>query len=181
VNESADTDEENVSGSAPEPHPSEVCASLLDKMQTLQLASIDDNDWPYCSYAPFLHNANSFYVFISELAAHTRHVLDTGKAALMIAADEADSAQIFARTRVYYQCVVEQVPRTLDDQPNPDYARLLDAYEQRHGKTVALLRSLADFHLVRFTPRTGLFVMGFGQAYKLSGPELSDYTHVRSA
>ncbi|MBX2823456.1 MAG: pyridoxamine 5'-phosphate oxidase family protein [Gammaproteobacteria bacterium] len=173
--------EEESSEAPPDRDPGPVYLDLLASMKSLQLASIDTEGLPHCSYTPFLQDDLNFYVFISELAAHTGYLLGTGTAAVMIVADEADSAQIFARTRAYYQCDVSRVERQRNGEDDPEYERLMQAYEDRHGKTVSLLRSLADFHLVKLTPRTGQFVMGFGQAYRLSGPDFSVFTHIRSA
>ncbi len=40
------------------------------------------------------------------------------------------------------------------------------------------LRSLADFGLMRFIPFDASYVIGFGQAYALTGPTLSEIKHV---
>ena len=61
-----------------------------------------------------------------------------------------------------------------------DYTSVLDDYQQRHGKTVELLRQLPDFVLFHLRPRSGQFVMGFGQAYTLSGEDLSRFEQTRS-
>jgi len=41
------------------------------------------------------------------------------------------------------------------------------------GKTLALLRTLPDFHLFRFETITGSYIRGFGQAWTLRGNELA--------
>jgi hypothetical protein len=40
------------------------------------------------------------------------------------------------------------------------------------------LRLLADFHLIRLKPNSGLFVKGFGKAYEISGTRMDDLSHV---
>lgn len=158
--------------------PDQVCAALISRMHTLQLATTDDDGSPHSSYAPYIHDSsNVFSIFVSQLAAHTRHLFQRRVASIMIIADEQDTTQVFARTRVYYRC--DATPLLVDEQPE-EYERLLDAYQQRHGKMVGLLRQLPDFRLFRLTPTEGQFVMGFGQAYKLTGKDLSEFSHTRT-
>ncbi|HNP31614.1 MAG TPA: pyridoxamine 5'-phosphate oxidase family protein, partial [Nitrospirales bacterium] len=156
--------------------PAKVCASLIEGMQSLQLSTVGVDGIPHCSYTPYLHRApDSFYIFVSQLAAHTRHLLANGTVAIMIIADEQSTSQIFARTRVNYVCDAKHIP------PNsPDYESVLDDYEQRHGKMAGLLRQLPDFVLFHLHKKSGQFVMGFGKAYTLSGEDLSVFDHART-
>ena len=156
--------------------PAQVCANLLEEMHSLQLATVGENGMPQCGYTPYLHQApNSFYIFVSQLAAHTRHLLKNETVAIMIMADERNTSQIFARVRVHYLCDAKRI--TPD---NPDYTIVLDNYEQRHGKMAALLRQLPDFVLFQLKPTSGQFVMGFGKAYTLAGENLSVFEHART-
>ncbi len=156
--------------------PAKVCARLIDEMRSLQLSTVGPDGVPHCSYTPYLHRPPcSFYIFVSQLAAHTRHVLENPQVAIMIIADEQSTSQIFARTRVTYLCEASQIPPE-----NQEYASSLDDYEQRHGKTAGLLRQLPDFVLFQLQPIGGQFVMGFGQAYVLTGDDLSIFEHTRT-
>jgi len=156
--------------------PDSVCASLIADMRSLQLATVGPDGIPHCGYTPYLHQApNSFYIFVSQLATHTRHLLVNGTVAIMIIADEQSTSQIFARTRVSYLCDAKQIPHD-----NPDYSLVMDDYQQRHGKMAGLLRQLPDFVLFQLQPRTGQFVMGFGKAYTLTGDNLSAFEHTRT-
>jgi len=82
----------------------------------------------------------------------------------------------FARTRVSYQCDALVV-----SPDNHSYNKLLDAMQERHGKMIGLLRTLPDFVLFRLQPKTGQFVMGFGQAFHLHGDKLDEFEHATSA
>ncbi|MCA9472486.1 MAG: pyridoxamine 5'-phosphate oxidase family protein [Nitrospirales bacterium] len=156
--------------------PETVCAELIRKMQSLQLSTVNPEGLPDLSYTPYLHRPpNHFYIFVSQLAAHTRHMLGNPTVSIMVIADEHTSRQIFARTRVMYQC--EAIPVSPDAS---NYTVVLDGYQQRHGKTVALLRQLPDFLLFHLRPVSGRFVMGFGKAYLLTGEDLSVFEPVRS-
>ena len=156
--------------------PTSVCAGLIETMRSLQLSTVGPDGIPHCGYTPYLHRApSSFYIFVSQLAAHTRHLLANGTVAIMIIADEQATSQIFARARVSYLCDAKQIPPD-----SPDYPLVLDDYQQRHGKMAGLLRQLPDFVLFQLQPRSGQFVMGFGQAYTLTGDDLSVFEQTRT-
>ncbi len=156
--------------------PESVCASLIQDMRSLQLSTVGPDGIPHSSYTPYLHRTpNSFYVFVSQLASHTRHLLASETVSMMIIADEQSTSEIFARTRVSYQCHAKRIAPD-----NQDYLLVLDEYQQRHGKMAALLRQLPDFVLFQLKPMSGQFVMGFGKAYALTGTNLSKFEHTRS-
>ena len=145
--------------------PENVCAKLIADMRSLQLSTIGDDGMPHCGYTPYLHRTPcNFYIFVSQLAAHTQDLLSNGTVAMMIIADEQSTSQIFARTRVHYQCQAQSL-----EPENSEYLSILDDYQARHGKTAGLLRQLPDFVLFHLQPLYGQFVMGFGQAYTLTG------------
>jgi len=153
--------------------PAKVCARLIEDMRSLQLSTVGMDGIPHSGYTPYLHRApGSFYIFVSQLAAHTRHLLTNGTVAIMIIADEQSTSQIFARRRVNYLCEAKRIaPDSFD------YASVLDDYQQRHGKMAGLLRQLPDFILFQLQPKSGQFVMGFGKAYTLTGNDLSVFEH----
>ncbi|MGB0911156.1 MAG: HugZ family protein [Nitrospirales bacterium] len=156
--------------------PANVCVNLIKEMRSLQLSTIGEDSIPHCGYTPYLHRApNSFYIFVSQLAAHTRNLLEKKSVAIMIIADEQSTSQIFARARVNYLCTAKQILSG-----TPDYEDVLDEYQQRHGKMAGLLRQLPDFMLFELQPQSGQFVMGFGQAYALTGNDLSVFEHTRT-
>ena len=51
--------------------------------------------------------------------------------------------------------------------------------EDRFGELLITLRSLSDFHLFRLSPKNGTFVMGFGQAFSISGKRMEILNHVK--
>ena len=149
--------------------PASVCASLIEDMRSLQLSTVGADGIPHCGYTPYLYRApGSFYIFVSQLAAHTRNLLANKTVAIMIIADEQSTSQIFARARVNYLC---DATRIAPD--SHDYSLVLDDYQQRHGKMAGLLRQLPDFVLFQLQPMSGQFVMGFGKAHTLTGDDLS--------
>lgn len=159
-----------------EQDPAEVLAALKIKVKSVLLATLDEEGEPHTGYTPFLLDEGDIIIFVSQLALHTRDLLANGQASAMIISDETDSSQIFARTRVSYQCRAQTINR--DDEL---YGPLLDRFEKQHGKMIGLLRQLPDFILFRLVPHRGQFVMGFGKAFKLTGTKLSQFEHARSA
>ncbi len=156
--------------------PEQACGNLIQEMRSLQLSTVGPDGQPHCSYTPFLYRPpGNFYIFVSQLAAHTRHLLGNASLAIMIIADEQSTSQIFARTRVHYVCHAQRI-----DPESPEYSEVLDDYERRHGQTVGMLRQLPDFILFQLQPVSGQFVMGFGKAYKLTGEHLSVFEHTRT-
>ena len=137
--------------------------ALFERINTLQLATTNLQGEPNASYAPFIRDASGdLFIFVSSLAKHTQNLLETHQAAILIIEDEQDCRQIFARNRISYQCVVSEISR--DDQ---HHNSLLNQMEDIFGNTFGLLRSLADFRLLKLHPVSGQIVTGFGQAYPL--------------
>lgn len=154
----------------------DTLARLQADMQSVQLSTVGEGGEPHSGYTPFLMDGHHVVVFVSQLALHTRDLLSDARASVMMISDEANSSQIFARTRVSYQCRAEVI-----SPQSEEYDSLLDRFEQRHGKMIGLLRQLPDFVLFRLVPQHGQFVMGFGQAYRLSGEKLDQFELARSA
>ena len=153
---------------------SHALAEILEKSQSLQMATLDENGMPAISYAPFVRDhLGDFYIFISGLASHTQDLQRQPRVAILLMADEQATRQIFARTRVTYQCQASVVPREA-----PEYNAMLDALQARFGEVVGVLRGLADFILFRLSPQSGRFVVGFGQAFTLSGAGLQTLEHI---
>ena len=84
-----------------------IFEEFLKGFNSLCISTVDEEDWPSISYAPFVVDENrSYYVFLSDLAKHTSCLRESGKASVMFIEDEVTSKQIFARTRVVFQCDV---------------------------------------------------------------------------
>ncbi len=156
--------------------PEQAVVKLQEHCGSLMMATLSDDGSPHCSYTPFCLDNNNYLILISELALHTRNLMARPVLDIMLIQDESDANQLFARNRLTLSC--DAIEISAED---PDYVRLLDQFQERHGKTVELLRQLPDFHLLRLTPREGRFVMGFGQAYELKGDNLDQFELSRSA
>lgn len=158
-----------------EKNPAKACEALILRMRTLQLATLGENNEPHCGYTPFIHDGKDLIIFISQLAVHTRDLLQNPKLGTMLIDDEQDSNNLFARCRVRYQCEARAI-----DANEEQYESLLDRYQDRHGKVVTLIRQLPDFILFRLVPTSGVFVIGFGEAYRIEGENMDRFVHVRT-
>lgn len=150
-------------------------------MQSVLLSTLGADNEPHSGYTPFIFDDadetdHHIIIFVSQLALHTRDLMATKKVSAMLIADESHSDQIFARTRVSYQCEAAVIEKDA-----PRYDALLDSMQLTHGKMIGLLRTLPDFVLFRLTPLRGQFVMGFGQAFSLGGEKLNQFEHSRRA
>jgi len=146
---------------------------LLTHQQSLMLATMNKDGSPLVSYAPYLANEHrQFYVLVSQLAAHTTNLQHSGQASLMLIEDEAATAQVFARQRLIFQCQATPIARH-----SLEWNQVMAQYRDRFGTMVDLLESLPDFHLFELTPTSGQLVLGFGQAYEVSGEQWDTLTH----
>ena len=137
---------------------------LLASQQTLLVSTASIRGIPDISYAPLDRDeAGSFYVFISELAAHTDNLLTNPQVSVMFVRPESESNNLFARERAIFDCSIKEIERNDDC-----YSTQLKALQTKFGEIVGILRSLSDFHLFALTPISGRYVAGFGQAYTIN-------------
>lgn len=136
---------------------------LISAQKSLFLATIDPDNQPFASYAPFAFDwqQGELYVFLSQLSAHCRHLQRHPHASVLIAQDETDTEQIYARLRVQYQVTASIVDGEQRDAH-------LDKLRQRQGEVIDLLTSLPDFHLFVLQINSGSYVQGFGAAFRLA-------------
>ncbi|MCP4588136.1 HugZ family protein [Pseudoalteromonas sp.] len=152
------------------------CRALQEGKRTLLLSTLSESGFPEISYAPYCRSEpGEFYIFISELAAHTQNLIHNPKASVMFVADESDTQNQFARERLIYQCDVSEI-----DQEAESYSELLNKLQDKFGNIVGMLRSLPDFHLFQLKPFQGSYVVGFGRAYEIN-PITNELEHISEA
>ena len=149
------------------------CQQLEQSRKTLLLSTLNTDQFPEISYAPYFKSeTGEFFIFISELSAHTQNLLANPKASVMFIADECDSQNLFARERLIYQCHVEEIERGI-----PVYTERLDQLETKFGNIMGMLRTLTDFKLFQLKPVKGTYVVGFGKAYEVE-PKTGQLVHI---
>jgi hypothetical protein len=131
--------------------------------RSVLMATVNQDGVPEASYAPYVMDDDGrYYVFVSGLARHTRDFQETGHVSLQFIENEDVAQNLFARRRLTLLCDVSVIPRT-----SPVHEEILEHFTQRFGRFVNTLRGLPDFQLFRLTPRSGLYVCGFGQAFRV--------------
>ena len=147
---------------------------LVSNMKTVILSTVSSEGTPNSSYAPSIKNdKGDYFIYISSLSKHTSNLLNGSTLSMMIIDDESDSENIFARRRLTMDATPSLVDRGTDQ-----WQEIIDMMEEQLGETIAYLKDLTDFHMFKLEPGSGLFVHGFGKAFKLSGGEFDKIEHI---
>ncbi len=147
---------------------------FLSGRRSVQLATIGADQTPLASYAPCVIDAERrVYVMLSDLSAHTRNILQHNSVSALLIEDEAEAKNMFARHRVTFACDAAEINRE-----STTWERTIADFRKRFGDIVDTLCTLSDFHLFQLTPRSGVFVKGFGKAYTLHGDGLDKLSHI---
>lgn len=148
----------------------------IKNCNSLFLSSLNPDQTPHASYAPFVVDERKcFYVLLSDLAQHTSNIIGNPAVSILIAEDERDCEEIFARKRVSMNCTAHLLTKN-----NNIWPSIIGLFKHRFGDTVDLLIQLPDFNLFELLPDSGTYVKGFGQAYKLNPPDFLSATHITS-
>ncbi len=137
------------------------------------IASLNEDGHPDATYAPTLQHEGKFYLYISELAAHTKNLLNHPMMSLIFIEPETE-ANLFRRQRSMIRCDAKAIVRE-----EAQWSLMLDIYEENFGKMMRNLRELKDFHLFELTPVKATYVRGFAQAYHINGSQLNEINHIR--
>lgn len=151
--------------------------AFLARFQTLLMATVSADGTPEASYAPFVcPDDNCFYVYVSGLSRHTGNLDTSRRASVLFIEDERDVKQLFARTRLTFDCRAELIERE-DEQ----WRAIMDIFQDAFGNVIELIRPLTDFKLFRLRPQSGIYVKGFAQAYRVSDAAIQSVEHIRDA
>lgn len=132
---------------------------LVASVQSVILATTDNEGVPTSSYAPYVQDGKDFYVLVSFMAKHTKNLLN-GYASVMFIEDESSTKQVYARERLTIDANTSQVERDSDL-----WNTIIGSLKERHGKVVEIISEMKDFILVKLEPTAGNYVNGFGSAY----------------
>lgn len=140
------------------------CRNLIQNQQTLLLSTVSIQGEPESSYAPYVRDTQGvFYIYVSDLASHTKNMMQKQSASILFIQSEQETQNLFARKRVVFNCKISEIEKGTDC-----YDLQLKKMQEKFGETVELLRSLSDFHLLALTPVKGRYIAGFGQAFSLN-------------
>ncbi|SFB90592.1 hypothetical protein SAMN05660443_0851 [Marinospirillum celere] len=146
--------------------------AFIQAGRACMLATTSPEGLPEASYAPCFYHQGSFYIFVSELASHTRNLLQNPHASLLLT--ESQPRNLFACKRATLQVLTQPLDRnsTLTED-------ILNQMQEHLGDTLALLKQLQDFHLIQLQPQKASYVTGFGKAFELQGQDLKEIAHIR--
>ena len=125
------------------------------------------------SYAPCLQKDGLYYVYISELAVHTKNLFNHPNASLLYIEPEDKATNLFKRKRTTIRVEAATVERGSDK-----FVGIMDEYLERFGGIMKNLRESLDFHLFELSPKKATYVRGFGQAYTIIGDNLDEIKHM---
>jgi len=137
------------------------------------LGTVNGNGDADTSYAPVLQKDGKFYVYISELAAHTPNLLNHLNASLLFIEPEDKATNLFKRQRSTIRVLAEPIARGSDK-----FEAIMDDYAETFGKIMRNLSQSKDFHLLEMTPQHATYVRGFAQAYRVLGQNLDQIEHI---
>ena len=141
-------------------------ASVLRTVRTAGLGTLHEGA-SQVSMVAFVaaEDFQAIYIHVSELARHTRDMMEDGRVNLMIA--EADDGRPDPGMLARVSILGEASPvAPEDDDFEQAKKRYLDRFPQ-----AAMLFSFKDFGLWRIVPKSARFVAGFAQASNLT-PEV---------
>jgi heme oxygenase (biliverdin-IX-beta and delta-forming) len=141
-------------------------SEILAAQEAFALATTNALGLAETSYCPFLFNNDHCYIFISELASHTQNLKINMNCASLTMSEATPNP--FTRPRIALNHKATFVQRE-----EHDWSNLMALFESKLGNTVAMLRSLPDFHLVKLQILGGTFIEGFGKAYQFEGCEFA--------
>ncbi len=147
---------------------------FISERRCLNLSTVDGEGNPGISTSPFIMDGEKrFYIYISQLARHAQNLKQDRRAAVMIVENEEENSPVFARKRVSFDCEVALVERGVEE-----WIERMEEFRQEFGPVIDTLRELPDFLLFQLTPTGGLYVKGFGQAFKIGGMKMEEISRI---
>ena len=144
---------------------------FLEQIKSLTISSLDENGYPFSSYAPYVKYNNKYYVYLSLMAKHSSNLTQNKIASIFFCEDEQDCKNIFAKKRVSIQCETLKLAQNTQNEEE-----ILNEFKAKFSEEmVNMLKKMGDFYLFEFTPFYGEAVFGFGQAYNLGGENFEEF------
>lgn len=144
---------------------------FLEQIKSLTISSLDENGYPFSSYAPYVKYNNKYYVYLSLMAKHSSNLTQNKIASIFFCEDEQDCKNIFAKKRVSIQCETLKLAQNTQNEEE-----ILNKFKAKFGEEmVNMLKKMGDFYLFEFTPFYGEAVFGFGKAYNLGGENFEEF------
>jgi heme iron utilization protein len=141
---------------------------FIKKFQTVVIGTIDTNNLPFSSYAPYIYDQNKFYIYISDIATHAKNLKENPNISLFFIEDESSSKNLFARKRISLQCVSKIIKRKTQR-----FEEVMQLYNKKFDSSmVTMLKNMTDFNLYESEVKSGEATFGFGEAYTIGGKNM---------
>lgn len=137
---------------------------FMQGFNSVCLASLSPKGEVVCSYAPFIQTAWGNFIYISEVSEHFANIKAHPKnIEIMFLEDESKAASAILRKRLRFKTEASFIER------GEFFDKIYDEFEKKTGGAggIKTIRTMLDFHLVKFEFKKGRFVKGFGQAYDI--------------
>jgi len=144
--------------------------NFISKIKTAIIGTVDEDNLPFSSYAPYIYDNNRFYIYISKIATHTKNIQTKSNASLFFIEDESKSENLFARKRISLQCTSVKVQR--DSERFEEVFTLFS--EKFDSAMVDMLKKMTDFYLFELEVKSGEATFGFGDAYLIGGDKMNE-------
>lgn len=132
---------------------------ILNNQKTAVIASIDNNNMPNASYAPYVMLEDKIYIYISQVAEHYKNLENNKNISLLIIEDESISKTLFARKRVTFYGEATKVADVSEE--------IKSKFAEIHGSGMMETLYTMDFDFFEIKINCGRLVEGFGKAYDI--------------
>lgn len=147
-----------------------VLAKLIRQQRWAALATVDAEGQPLAAMVAYAFNEDfsAFYIHVSQLSQHTKHMLAQPRISLVIGEPDIGGGDPQTLPRVSIGGVVEVLQRDSEA-----YLRAKAKYLNRLPDSEQLF-GFGDFILFQLIPESLRFVGGFAQAHSLSAKTLAE-------
>jgi len=139
-------------------------ATLIRQQRWAGLATVDSKGQPLAAMVAYAYaeDFSAFYIHISKLSQHTRHMLEQPKISLIIAEPDKGEGDPQTLARVSISGGVKAIERdsATYESVKQTYLKRLPASEELFG--------FGDFVLFQLNPQSLRFVGGFAQAHSVT-------------
>ncbi|RXJ60053.1 HugZ family protein [Candidatus Marinarcus aquaticus] len=146
-----------------------MLSEFILNFKSCLLSTLTKENLPFSSYAPFICYNHCYYIFISDIAKHSKNLKNNPHLSLFFIEDESMCENIFARKRVQLDAKAQLI-----NKESETFSTVIKLFEEQHGATVNILKKMSDFKLFEITPSSGEAVFGFGKAYNVGGKHCNE-------
>ena len=143
---------------------------FISSIKTAVIGTLDSDNHPFLSYAPYIYDENRFYIYISDIATHAKNIQANPHSSLFFTQDESETENLFARKRISLQCFATKIERD-----SKRFEEVFKRYNEKFDASmVEMLKKMTDFNLFELEVKSGEATFGFGEAYTIGGENMNE-------